>query len=65
MSSSKVSGKPITHAALRAAEQQLLRVENSVAVHPELYDKLITDMGFGPNPPNLSGRRIFFAIDVI
>lgn len=50
MSSSKASGKPITHDALRAAEQQLLRVENSVAVQPELYDKLMADMGFGPGP---------------
>lgn len=55
MSSSKASGKPITHDALRAAEQQLLRVENSVAVQPELYDKLMADMGFGPGPtPGLS-----------
>jgi ParB-like chromosome segregation protein Spo0J len=55
ISSSKASGKPITHDALRAAEQQLLRVENSVAIQPELYDKLMADMGFGAGPtPGLS-----------
>lgn len=50
MSSSKASGKPITHYALRAAEQQFVRVEISVEVQPELYDKLMADMRFGPGP---------------
>ena len=55
LKSSKTSGKPITHYSLCAAEQLLLRVENSVEVQPELYDKLMHDIGFGPGkPPRLS-----------
>ena len=45
----------MTHDALRAAERQLMQFENSVASQPQLYDKLIVDMGFGPGPtPELS-----------
>ncbi len=46
LSASQESGKSITHDGLRAAERQLLRSENAVRVEPELYDRLMADMGF-------------------
>lgn len=50
VSESRESGKPITHLALKRAEEKLVHRENAVAVKPEVYDKLMADMGFFAPP---------------